>query len=322
MKERCARARAVVATCIAAVMAMSLADPVAADETDNYTCRSRLTVDSQPALDRLVNERIQLAVDRANAKGARCDAACMAREIRRLIGSSEPAPVTWIPHSRLALWVARRSGVERCRVSFSDSIYGARPYDQPWLFPVTRRVIFLADSILLSRSVVGLDKIDHFIREGQAHYDAFERGRILSDILRDELGRAARPLAMTEYGLKGRALTGVVSYADLAAGYAGFLFWRDLLAVDRPQSFVAYDDATRRFVVRRQFTFAGYVSDAWDEAINRSGFHPALGREVEQALRARDVAPFDCHRLADLPDARLYVNPECLGDVKTTKASA
>jgi hypothetical protein len=77
---------------------------------------------------------------------------------------------------------------------------------------------------------------------------------------------------------------------------------------------VAYDAASGRFVQARAFTFAAYVSDAWDEAINYSGFHPALGREVETALRARGLTlPIrDCRALASLPDARLYVNPGCL----------
>lgn len=290
-----------------------LAAPAAAvaDETDNVTCRPQLSVDSETVLDRSLNEWIRLAVDRANGKGTRCDRRCLAREIRRVVGASDPAPATLLPHARLALRVARRADITRCRVKFSDSIYGARPYNQPWLFPVTHRVIFLADSILLSGRVVGIDKIDHFIREGQAHYDAFERGRRVADILRDELGREARPLAMTEYGLKGRALTGVVSYADLAASYAGLRFWRDLLSFDRPASFVARDEVTQRFVVRRRFTFATYVTDAWDEGINRSEFHAELRQELEAALRARQVPPLQCDRLTRLPDAQLYVTPQC-----------
>ena len=313
MRYRCAWTGPVVAACVAAAITVSIAVPAAfADETDNFSCRARLTVDALAVLDRQVNDLIQLAVDRANLKGPGCDDGCLARELRRQVGASAPAPATLIPHSRLALRVTRRDDVDRCRLRFSESFYGARPYDQPWLYLVTHRVIFVADSILLSGRVVGVDKIDHFIREGQAHYDDVERGRDLGDILRDELGRESRPLAMTEYGLKGRALTGVVSYADLAAGYAGFQFWRDLLTVDRPGSFVAYDATTLRFVLARRFSFATYVTDAWDEAINRSVFHPALGREVEQALRAGAFAPIDCRRLAQLPDAWLYVNPQCL----------
>ena len=165
--------------------------------------------------------------------------------------------------------------------------------------------------MLLTGRVVGVDKINHFIREGQTHFDDVGHGRGLDDTLRAALGESSRPLAMTEHGFKGRALTGVLSYADLAASYAGFNFWRDLLTLERPGSFVDRDATTNRFVVRRPFTFATYVTDAWDEAINPSDLHPELGREVAAVLRSRNAAIRDCSRLAQLPDAQLYVNPGC-----------
>ena len=287
-----------------------------ADETDNITCRDRLTVDAQVTLDGWINTRIRDAVERANRRGmgvAACDAACLAHALRRSIGASVLAPWTWIPHSRFAVWIAGADGVDRCRLRFQDSIYGARPYNQPWLFPVTGRIIFLADSILLSGHIVGLDKINHFIREGRMHYDAFARQNVgLEEILTDELGHSRQPLALTEHGLKGRALTGVVAYADLAASYAGFMFWQDLLTLGRPGSFVAFDETSQRFVVTRPFTFADYVNAAWDESINRSRFHPALRRDVMRAVPSGGgMTTSDCAALVDLPDAPLYVNPEC-----------
>ena len=101
-----------------------------------------------------------------------------------------------------------------------------------------------------------------------------------------------------------KSLTECSSYADVAAGYSGYTFW------ERPA--VARTDA----VIRRgrsdgrpvragvaAFTFADYVTDAWDEAINVSDFHPTLGREVEAALRTRGLAfrVQDCRALASLP---------------------
>jgi hypothetical protein len=119
---------------------------------------------------------------------------------------------------------------------------------------------------------------------------------------------------MNEHGLKGLTLTGVVSYADLAASYSGFEFWGDLLSFDAPSSLVAHDVATGRFAVRRRFRFADYVTDAWDEAINPSTFDQQLGREVAAALRARVMTQrgAGCPGLARLPRAELYVNPGCL----------
>jgi hypothetical protein len=300
------------------VLAAMLCAPASAraDEADNFTCRARLTRDSLGALDGLMNARIQAALDRANRRGAAaCDANCLWAELQKHIGASALDPRTLVPHARFEKWMTRQPALDRCHLKFSDTIYGSRPYNQPWLFPFQRRVIFVADSILLSGRVVGLDKINHFIREGLEHWrDATGRGRDIASILDEELGSPARKFRWTEYGLKGGSLTGVLAYADLAAGYSGFQFWTDLLSIGGTASYVEWDASSGRFVQTQPFTFATYVNDAWDEGINYSTFQPGLGREVRAALARRTLSlPVrDCRSLASLPDARLYVNAACL----------
>jgi hypothetical protein len=215
---------------------------------------------------------------------------------------------------RIVQQISERPDVERCHLAFRDTIYGARPYNQPWLVPFTGRIILVADSILLSGRVIGLDKIDHFIREGLVHWRTVEKGGDIAVSMAREVGRPDRPLGWTEYGLKGMSMTGVFAYADLAAGYSGFRFWNDVLSVGQSNSFVARDAAHHTFTKQRAFTFADYVNDAWDEGINRSVFHPALGRDIDAALISRSIrTDLDaCRALASLPDARLYVNPACL----------
>jgi hypothetical protein len=284
-----------------------------ADETDNFTCRARPLRESQEILDDWINERIAESVARANRRGYSCGVSCLARDLEARIGASAPHPAGWVPHARLALSVAVHPGIDRCHVAFSDSIYGRRPYDQPWLFPFTGRVIFLADSIRLSGRIVGIDKINHFLREGLAHWRAVDSGDDIAAVMARELGEPRRQLLMNEHGLKGLSLTGVVSYGDLAASYSGLHFWRDLLSPDAAHAF-AGREPWGRFEVRRRFRFADYVNDAWDEAINLSSFDPLLARDVETALRARGLhLPIaDCRSLARLPHAELYVNPMCL----------
>lgn len=301
-----------------AVATLVLGDAAGArgDETDNFTCRGRLSVDAQPVLDAWVDARIQESIARANRRGrAACDAACLVAELQRQVGGSTPHPLTLIPHSRFERWIDGQPQVERCHLALAETIYGARPYNQPWLFPFLGRVILVSDSILLSGHVVGLDKINHFIREGLAHWRHVNRGEddIASSIAR-EWGPPHRQFRWTEYGLKGLSLPGVLSYADVAAGYAGFRFWSDLLSLDGPESYVAYDAELRRYTQPRAFRFDKYVNDAWDEAINVSEFQPALAREVQAALRQRGLTSpaADCRSLGALPDASLYVNPACL----------
>jgi hypothetical protein len=285
-----------------------------ADETDNFTCRHRRLSDSARPLDAWVNARIYEAVEHANRRQG-CDRACLSRELQRAVGRSVLHPATLVPHSALGLWASRDSDIDRCHLMLRESIYGARPYDQPWLFPVTGRIIFLADSIHLSGHVVGIDKINHFVREGLLHWRAVHHEAAdIAVVMAQELGPPKRQLGMNEHGLKGLSLTGVVSYADLAASYSGFRFWTDLLSIGGRDSFVDHDTTRGRFAVRREFTFAAYVNASWDEGINHGSYDPALAREVDAALRARGLtAPLsDCRALAVLPQAHLYVNPSCL----------
>ena len=309
-----------------AIVGVLLATPwqARADEADNFTCRARLSRDSIGELDAWVNARIQEAIDRANRRGAAaCDASCLSRELQRAIGGNYLHPVTLIPHSRFSKWVKEQNDIERCHIPFRETIYGARAYDRPWLFPFTGRIIFVADSIRLSGRVVGIDKIDHFVREGLAHWRAIDRhgGDIASSLAR-EVGTPGRGFRWTENGLKGMALTGVFAYADLAAGYFGYRFWDDLLSFERAESFVAYDAATGRFGQRREFTFAAYVNGAWDESVNCSAFHPELAREVANALVSRSLTcPMSSDlALAELPDADLYVNPIHFAELRTSKS--
>lgn len=282
-----------------------------ADETDNFTCRARLTRDASAAIDGWMNAAIHRAVDRAN--GARhCGAECLRQALTREVGRNARQPPTFIPHSALARWIEREPGIERCRLRFSDSIYGARAYNQPWLFPVNGRIIFLADSIRLSGTVIGVDKINHFLREGLAHWRAAEQGRDIETIMADELGLTGGPLRMTERGLRGMALTGVLAYADLAASYSGFRFWHDLLQTEDAQSYVQWDEADDRFVQVRTFTFADYVTDAWDESVNRSAFARGLAAQVATRIANLPSADDRCAYLATLPEASLYVNPACV----------
>ncbi|HVH28316.1 MAG TPA: hypothetical protein VM818_16235 [Vicinamibacterales bacterium] len=297
----------------AVVLTLGVAPLASADETDNFTCRNRPLRDSLAALDTLMNTAVHAAVERANGRGASCDGACLVHELQEAVGGNVRA-VTGIPHARLARLVENQPGIERCHLNFRESIYGARPYNQPWLAPFTGRIIFLADSIQLAGRLVGIDKINHFIREGLAHWQrVHDGGEGIEAVMARELGAPGWQLRMNEHGLKGMTLTGVVSYADLAASYSGFRFWSDLLMTDSADSFVAYDETTRQFRQRRAFTFRMYVTDAWDESINPSAFHPDLAKQVAAALRARSVEiPIaSCQRLTALPQARLYVNPGC-----------
>jgi hypothetical protein len=297
-------------------LALCLALPASAfgDETDNFTCRLRVLRDSLGALDAIMNARIQTALARVNSRSERCDQACLVRELQAEVGGAYRHPLTGVPHSKFERWIGERTDVDRCRVGFSKSIYGARPYNQPWLFPFTGRIILIADSIRVNGRLIGIDKINHFIREGLSHWKAVRepRGSIMA-VMQKELGAPGRQFRWNEYGLKGWSLTGVLAYSDLAASYSGYRFWSDL-SIGQSASLIGRDATSGRFVTRRPFTFADYVNDAWDESVNCSEFQPGLAKQVASALakRAMTCPAVDAASLSGLPDGRLYVNPKQL----------
>ena len=64
---------------------------------------------------------------------------------------------------------------------------------------------------------------------------------------------------------------------------------RDLLTVGTKGAFVRVDRESGRFTQVRLFTFAAYVTDAWDEGINHPEFDGVIGRVVASALLARGI---------------------------------
>lgn len=303
--------------CAGLCLAVFVALPVSAfaDETDNFTCRLRVLRDSLGALDAIMNARIQATLAQVNARRDRCDERCLVQQLQTDIGGTYLHPLTGIPHSRFESWIGERRDVDRCRVSFGESIYGARPYNQPWLFPFTGRIILLADSIRVAGHLIGIDKINHFIREGLTHWKAVQRpGGDIAAVMVKELGPPGRQFRWNEYGLKGWSLTGVLAYGDLAASYSGYRFWRDISSVGGTGSYIQADGATGNFVQGQAVSFADYVNDAWDEGVNCSEFQPALAKQVASALAKRTMTcpAAGASSLSDLPDSSLYVNPKQL----------
>ena len=98
----------------------------------------------------------------------------------------------------------------------------------------------------------------------------------------------------------------------MSANYSGFRFWSELYQGEHPY---ARCENGRKWVKARQFTWADYVTDAWDEAINCSEMVPHLAESVKQHLQRMGLScPVDtarCLAIAHLDKAEYYVSPVC-----------
>ncbi len=125
----------------------------------------------------------------------------------------------------------------------------------------------------------GADKLSHFFRLGYREYVRSDHG--------------ARPDIAAAYGTQteasyiGKQADGVFSFADLAANFNGFEFYRDLVAtasghvVKDPMFKIVRGNSSYpwvRIVQLRPFHMSDYVSDDWDEYYNPNSYtEPLLG---------------------------------------------
>lgn len=274
---------------------LGFASPAAnAYEVDNFTGREQLTEDALPILDAEVNRILDRAVREANKESPdRCNRSVLRQEIVRWTG---PDPV-----SILEIWSAITDKVQRTDVTMATSIYaGATLRESPAMF-----FAGIGRSFKLAGNVVGSDKLGHFFMQGLEYFKRVnDDGRELDSVLRDAHG---------EDGIYGMLLTGVKSYADMAANYQGYTFWNELYRGAHP--YVRCENG-RTWVRQRQFTWATYVSAAWDEAINCSELRPALKKRVNANLAKHGLGqcplePARCHEVKQLKNSRYFLSPSC-----------
>lgn len=129
-----------------------------------------------------------------------------------------------------------------------------------------------SSTVRLGAVLVGVDKIDHFWVQGHLYYEKAGRG------LDGE--RAIRYGTRTEWMRWGMLTTGVFSFADLAANYDGYTFYRDLLG---PGSLMqrAEDGCVAQV---RGFDWEEHVDWEYDEIANPPVYRKNIQERVDRYL--------------------------------------
>ncbi|MCM2278210.1 MAG: hypothetical protein NDJ89_09050 [Oligoflexia bacterium] len=260
-------------------------------EVDNFTDRDRRIRDSAGILDDYTNRQLAKAAAEANAKGG-CAAGGLHAAIHRLLGE--------IPFGDVEKFAESSDQVERITVPVGKSLYR----DAGLISSMTLRFGGgMASSIRVSGQLIGTDKLGHFFSEG---YDYFVRGR---ERVKDALDLYGR---LQERSGMGLGFTGVNSYADLAANFAGLRFYRNLVSGETPY----FRCEGGRYVPARDFRWRDFVTEAWDEGLNCSTYTSEMEESVREFFQERKTGcPVDdgaaCRRMAAMPCSYHFVNPEC-----------
>jgi hypothetical protein len=176
-------------------------------------------------------------------------------------------------------------------------------YDDPvMLLDVTKitRTLFRAGTINVDGTLLGTDKIIHFVHLGHIYYSSYLDARKRGVSEAQAVAGAVRLSAgynpfLSENGFLGILTTGIRSNGDLAANYAGFKFYRNLTETVRigdkvlPPMLVRaglYWQIDGRVLNQPDF-FAAFLTPHLNEALNPNTYAVVTDARVRQTLRGR-----------------------------------
>ena len=243
--------------------AAAISTAASAYETDQFSNRLNDIEDATAVLDDRVNQSIAQAI--ADWSGPR-DEKLVVDNIYYDIGG-----LHWV--DRIERWAMSSGEVEHLQTSRYRSIYRGHPI---WATRVAA-LFGTGPTIKVNGVLIGSDKLGHFLSQGRKFWLRYRRSG-------DEV-KAAEQSAYTERALFGQMTTGVYSNADLVANYEGYRFYRSLFEDDivpgKPAILAWRNDS---WVVQRPFTWADFVNEYWDEALNVNHFDGLLYPHMKTRL--------------------------------------
>lgn len=266
-------------------------------------------VDLGPTLDAWMYRALKAAVERVNAPlrplardgNDPLRLAMLQRpdEVVKAVNASLPRSLELID----ALERLARSRQSEARFAGKITAYrpgGAGVYRNAFRGPDLRAIAhnMLSSTILVHGVYQGTDKLGHFTDVGVGYYWRYRKALQAGADDATAIAAAVRSGTegtFSESGLLGLAGTGSYGNADLAANFAGLLFYRNLTEPvrvngrTRPAMFVRAGPYWRLadHVSPSAPLLKPFVTDHWDEALNPCLLDRAMRPAVRRAVRAR-----------------------------------
>jgi hypothetical protein len=252
-------------------------------ETDQFWSWGRPLADSTAAVDAKLNLELERALADVSARGrdpASCSDVVKAFRSRLRFVLMHDIQI-WAVNSAL---VARGpEGIEANRDYRRTNLYSNHPLIDPgtWM-PIT-------PTIEVAGVRFGTDKLSHFVSSGWLYYESYQR--VLDDVGRedDALQAAVERGMLDESLILGRLTSGILSIADVEAGFSGLGFYRDLCGGDDPV-LIRGDEG---WTVSRPIGIGRYVNPRWEESFQPPVFSAGRWRKVRPVLEGL------CDRLDD-----------------------
>lgn len=290
-------------------------------EIDSVTPRNIKLDNSLSVINKIINQRIQEGIEKANSQQdgfeyeedaddiidaddyQACDEEVLYTELRKAIFQSLTA--SWgLKGYDLDKQLRSLLAKQSYSLSLNDSIYRDIDYIEGFSLNLKE----LSDVVYVNSHLIGLDKIGHFFAEG---WQYFELTRYDDNSLEQALDWGSQQ----EAGKFGYSTTGIYSFADLVANFNGWRFWNKILLKEADplkgalENYFArayidcdiqiIDSIKNRKIVKAweqntQFDLSDYIDGSWDEANNCNSYDdPIIEDKVDQ--RIKNVNPeFSC----------------------------
>lgn len=232
-------------------------------EVDNFTQRNAPLKDATFILNQAANRILDESITAAN-KNHSCDKPALYRQIKRNFRDQYQDKFTRFVH--------KSDLVPKRKVKIKHSIYADFNAFNSFVMGGLG-VVYDSNApvVRMHDFQIGGDKFEHFFGIG---YYYFKRHYLKKQSVAQTLLFGRR----TETGILGYYMTGVISYADLAANFKGMHFWNhllnegeDVLKFEKPMGpYVACENGKWKKI--QSVDLLPYIDHAWDEAINCSLF--------------------------------------------------
>ncbi|MEK6626847.1 MAG: hypothetical protein AABY86_17910 [Bdellovibrionota bacterium] len=249
-----------------------------AAEIDNFKSRYNPLKDEKETINAWANKEFQRALRLANHSVRPCSERALFASLKRSFKNHYT--------DRFTRKLYKGRGLAFRKIPFNRSIYRDFTGKDSVVIGIMGKIYDSASPIVNYNGYqVGTDKFEHFFGRGRAYYDMIHKdGKSVLDALNFGLS--------SEKNFLGAIMTGIMSYADLAANFRGLFFWNhvlmkypDPLEFKKPSgAYVTCTDG--KWVQNTIIDFSIYVDASWDEAVNCSKFRTKeIAEKVFQVQR-------------------------------------
>jgi ankyrin repeat protein len=182
-------------------------------------------------------------------------------------------------------------------------------YDDPLLaIDLTKavRTFFRSGTISAGEYVFGTDKIIHFINVGRIYHAKYEsrlkRGLSEKEAIKSAIASTSRNILTSESGVLGMFTTGILSNGDLAADYAGLMFYRNLTETVHigprtlPPMLERDGPLWRVQVAPDSDLFVAFITLHWNEVLNPNKYVRYTSGRIRTLVRERCPQVLDWYR--------------------------